>query len=75
MITVEGIKQKYGYTGRDHMLDDGPYQDLLGAEFESVRSLRIAIYEIDKEQDSNNRGAPFGVTIRFASGEVTEIEL
>lgn len=75
MIRVTGIGTKRGYSGYDHLIDDMPYQDLLGQRFRSVSEIRRAVGQIERDHaDRRVMVAPVGVEIALANGDRRNID-
>lgn len=75
MILVTSIGTKHGYSGYDHLIDDGPYQDLLGQRYRSVSEIRRAVEQIQRDHvDQRVAVAPVGVEIVLANGDRRDID-
>ena len=74
MITLEAIGQSHGYSGYDHLLNDGPLQDLVGQSFRSVADLRRRANKVqDSSLDRRCAPPPIWCRIRHASGSPAEV--
>ena len=75
MITLKGIRQKRGYTGYDHLLKDGPLEDLIGEQFGNVADLKARVNDVQaRTQDRRCARPPIVCRIRFDDGDTEEVE-
>lgn len=49
MVTVKRIGLCQGYSGRDHMLSDGPLQDMIGRSYRDAAAAKRAANNIQKK--------------------------
>jgi hypothetical protein len=75
MILITNIASKHGYSGFDHLIDDGPLHDLIGQAYRSVADIRRAVKKVQIETaDARVKYIPVGVEIELANGNHREIE-
>ncbi len=76
MITLKNIRQRHGYSGYDHLLDDGPLQVLVGQRFASLGVLRKRANTIQaRSQDKRCGRPPISVEILHDDGTTGHFEV
>jgi hypothetical protein len=76
MITLKHISQAHGYSSDDHLLDDGPLQDLIGCSFRSIADLRRRANAIQaRTQDRRCARPPIRCEVIHADGSTSQIEV
>ena len=77
MITVISLHQKHGYSGYDHLLgaDGSQLGDLVGSDWPSMRALRKAVFDAQKNDNDPRCGWPPVEAVVIIRGHRTEVTL
>lgn len=74
MVTVKSIGQHCGYSRWDHLLDDGPLQDMIGRTYRDAAAAKRAANNIQWRRNcSRNCGrnaVPISITLDVCGDEV-----
>ncbi len=70
MVTIKSIGQKCGYTRADHLLDDGPLQDMIGRTYRDAAAAKRAANNIQKRGNCGPGRPPIGITLDVCGDEV-----
>lgn len=70
MVTVKRIGQQHGYSGEDHLLNDGPLTAMIGRTYRDAKAAKRAANNIQKKGGCGVGNVPIWMVLDVCGDEV-----